>query len=39
VIYPGQYHNLDRPNLRVDRISRYVQWYDRYVKSHGAAHD
>jgi dipeptidyl aminopeptidase/acylaminoacyl peptidase len=39
VIYPGQYHGLDRPSLQVDRISRYVQWYDRYVRSRGAGHD
>ena len=39
VIYPGQYHTLDRPSLMVDRMSRYVQWYDRYVKPHGVTHD
>jgi dipeptidyl aminopeptidase/acylaminoacyl peptidase len=39
VIYPGQYHGLDRPSLQVDRTSRYVQWYDRYLRAHGVAHD
>ena len=32
IVYPGQYHGLDRPSLQVDRIRRYLAWYDRYVK-------
>jgi dipeptidyl aminopeptidase/acylaminoacyl peptidase len=37
IIYPGQYHALDRPNLRVDRIARYLAWYDTYLRHDGAA--
>jgi dipeptidyl aminopeptidase/acylaminoacyl peptidase len=33
VIYPGQYHELDRPSLQVDRMRRYVEWYDRFLKT------
>lgn len=32
VIYPGQYHGLTRPSFNVDRLQRWVSWYDRYVK-------
>ena len=32
IVYPGQYHGLDRPSLQVDRIRRYLAWYERYVK-------
>jgi dipeptidyl aminopeptidase/acylaminoacyl peptidase len=32
VIYPEQFHGLDRPNLEVDRMRRYVEWYDLYLK-------
>ena len=35
VIYPGQFHGLDRPSLQVDRIARYLRWYDHYVRGRG----
>ncbi|HEU4628736.1 MAG TPA: S9 family peptidase [Gemmatimonadaceae bacterium] len=38
VIYPGQHHGIARPSFKVDRLQRYVAWYDRYLKpSSGAA--
>ena len=33
VIYPGERHQLARPSLRVDRLQRYLAWYDRYLKN------
>lgn len=32
VIYPGQYHGLARPSYQRDRLERYVDWYDRFLK-------
>jgi dipeptidyl aminopeptidase/acylaminoacyl peptidase len=32
VIYPGQYHGLSKPSYQRDRLERYVQWFDRYLK-------
>jgi dipeptidyl aminopeptidase/acylaminoacyl peptidase len=32
VIYPGQYHGLDKPSYQRDRLERYVAWFDRYLK-------
>lgn len=32
VIYPGQYHGLDKPSYQRDRLERYVAWLDRYLK-------
>ena len=31
VIYPGQFHGLTRPSFNVDRLKRWVGWYDKYV--------
>ena len=39
IIYPGEYHGLDRPSFMVDRVRRYLDWYDRYLKQAGAGHD
>ncbi|MDB4907350.1 MAG: WD40-like beta Propeller containing protein [Gemmatimonadetes bacterium] len=33
VIYPSQFHGLTVPSYLVDRMNRYVAWYDRYVKA------
>ncbi|HJS73430.1 MAG TPA: S9 family peptidase [Vicinamibacteria bacterium] len=35
VIYPAQYHGLNRPSYLRDRAERYVAWFDRFLK--GAA--
>ena len=32
VIYPGEGHGLSRPALRVDRLQRYLDWYDTYLR-------
>jgi dipeptidyl aminopeptidase/acylaminoacyl peptidase len=37
VIYPGQHHGIGRPSFKVDRLQRYVAWYDRYLKPGGNA--
>jgi dipeptidyl aminopeptidase/acylaminoacyl peptidase len=31
VIYPGQYHGLDVPSYRVDRMQRNLDWYEKYL--------
>jgi dipeptidyl aminopeptidase/acylaminoacyl peptidase len=35
VIYPGQYHSLTRPSFQLDKRTRYLDWYDRYLKDGG----
>lgn len=32
VVYPGQGHGLRVPEYQVDRLERYLAWYDKYVK-------
>ncbi len=32
VIYPGQYHGITTPSYQKDRIDRYLQWFDKYLK-------
>jgi dipeptidyl aminopeptidase/acylaminoacyl peptidase len=32
VIYPAQYHGLNRPSYLRDRLERYVAWFDRFLK-------
>jgi dipeptidyl aminopeptidase/acylaminoacyl peptidase len=32
VIYPGQFHGLTVPSYQRDRLTRYVAWYDKYLK-------
>ena len=32
VIYPGEFHGIDRPSFVRDRLERYVAWYDRFLK-------
>lgn len=33
VIYPGERHAISSPRFRRDRMRRYVEWYDRYLKT------
>ena len=35
VIYPGQFHGITVPSYRTDRLQRYLEWYDRHLKSPG----
>jgi dipeptidyl aminopeptidase/acylaminoacyl peptidase len=37
VIYPNQYHGITIPSYRVDRLKRYLGWYDRFLKGAGVA--
>jgi dipeptidyl aminopeptidase/acylaminoacyl peptidase len=32
VIYPNQFHGITTPSYRVDRLQRYLAWWDKYVK-------
>jgi dipeptidyl aminopeptidase/acylaminoacyl peptidase len=32
VVYPGEYHLFTRPSHIVDRIQRYLRWFDQYLK-------
>ncbi|MGF7074812.1 prolyl oligopeptidase family serine peptidase [Mucilaginibacter sp. 3215] len=32
ILYPNQFHGLTKPSYQVDRLQRYVEWYDRYLK-------
>jgi dipeptidyl aminopeptidase/acylaminoacyl peptidase len=33
VIYPGQRHSILTPSYRVDRLERYLAWYENDLKS------
>jgi dipeptidyl aminopeptidase/acylaminoacyl peptidase len=33
VIYPGQFHDMTRPSFLADRLTRYLNWYDKYLKN------
>jgi dipeptidyl aminopeptidase/acylaminoacyl peptidase len=33
VVYPGQHHGIQKPSYQKDRLQRYLEWYDRYVKT------
>lgn len=32
ILYPGQFHGLSKPSYQVDRMQRYIAWYDKYLK-------
>lgn len=32
IIYPGEFHGFQRPSFLADRYSRYLAWYDKYLK-------
>jgi dipeptidyl aminopeptidase/acylaminoacyl peptidase len=31
IVYPGEYHDLDRPSFLVDRYRRYLDWMEKYL--------
>ena len=31
VIYPGESHGIKRPSFVLDRMERYLAWYDKYL--------
>jgi dipeptidyl aminopeptidase/acylaminoacyl peptidase len=35
IIYPGQFHDLTTPLYLKDRLTRYLDWYDRHLGHHG----
>jgi dipeptidyl aminopeptidase/acylaminoacyl peptidase len=32
VVYPGQYHGIDKPSYQLDRYRRWLDWYGRYLR-------
>lgn len=32
VLYPNQNHGISIPSYQVDRVVRYIKWYDKYLK-------
>ncbi len=32
MVYPGQYHGIDRPSYAKDLYQRYLDWFGKYVK-------
>ncbi|UHG90788.1 alpha/beta hydrolase family protein [Spirosoma oryzicola] len=32
IIYPGQFHGITIPSYQKDRVDRYLQWFDKYLK-------
>ena len=32
VVYPGQYHGITKPSFQVDRLERWVAWFNRWLK-------
>jgi len=32
VVYPGAYHGIRRPIYHQDLLTRFVDWFDKYVK-------
>ncbi|HET7206409.1 MAG TPA: S9 family peptidase [Terriglobales bacterium] len=33
IIYPGQFHGINKPSYLRDRFQRYLDWYDKYLKA------
>ncbi len=32
IIYPGQFHGITVPSYQMDRLNRYIGWFDKYLK-------
>lgn len=32
VVYPGQFHGIAVPSYQADRLKRYIDWFDKYLK-------
>lgn len=32
ILYPNSFHGITKPSYQVDRLQRYVEWYDKYLK-------
>lgn len=37
VIYPGEFHDINKPSYQRDRLERYLAWYDKYLMPKPAA--
>ena len=37
VIYPNEFHGIQRPSYQRDRYERYLAWYEKYLKNPGTA--
>lgn len=35
IVYPGQFHGIQRPSFQRDRYERYLAWYAKYLKNNG----
>ena len=33
VVYPDEFHGISKPAFQLDRLQRYLAWYDKYVKA------
>jgi hypothetical protein len=31
VIYPAQFHGITVPTYKIDRLQRYLDWYNKYL--------
>ena len=36
IIYPNENHGIQRPSYQRDRMQRYLDWYDKYIKKAAA---
>jgi len=32
VVFPGMFHGPSAPSQQVERVSRFIDWWERYVK-------
>ncbi|RFZ85531.1 S9 family peptidase [Mucilaginibacter terrenus] len=32
ILYPNQFHGISTPSYQVDRVDRYIKWFDKYLK-------
>lgn len=32
ILYPNQYHGISVPSYQVDRLQRYIDWFNKYLK-------
>ncbi len=32
ILYPNSFHGISKPSYQVDRLQRYIAWYDKYLK-------
>jgi dipeptidyl aminopeptidase/acylaminoacyl peptidase len=37
VVYPEQFHSIEKPSYVKDRFERYLDWYDKHLKPQAAA--